>query len=122
MTGMRRRRRDERGTAAIELVGMVPILVLITILCVQAFLVAATFSSAQKAARDAARAATLGQDARSAADDALPGWASLKSVERYGCEGYCYRVEVRVPLVVPGLVNDRVTLEREAELPDPGGS
>lgn len=118
MTGPRRR--EERGSAGVELVGMVPLLVLVTILCVEAFLAASSYSAAQKAARDAARAVAMGLDGRAAAEASLPRWTTLVAAERYGCDGVCYRVELSVPLLVPGLVDDLITIERRAELPDTG--
>jgi Flp pilus assembly protein TadG len=113
------RRRSERGSAAIELVGMVPILVLVTILCVEAFMLAASYAAAEKAARDGARAASLGRDGHRAAAASLPGWARASQISEFPCDGICYRVRVRVPLIVHGLTNDRVTVTRTASMPDP---
>ncbi len=112
------RRRDQRGSAAVEFIGIVPVLVLVTILCIEAFLLTASFSAAEKAARDAARAASLGEDGAAAARASLPGWADVQSISEYGCEGICYEVRILVPLIVPGLTNERVTVTREAEMPD----
>jgi hypothetical protein len=97
---------------------MVPIMVMVVILCVEAFLLASAFSVAQKAARDAARAASMGMDGAAAAAASLPSWARMQSVARYSCDGVCYRVELRVPLVVPGLTHDSFTLSRSAEMPE----
>lgn len=114
-------RRGERGSMAIELVGMVPLLVLVTILCVQGFLAAATAGAAQKAARDGARADTLGRDGPAAARASLPGWVGdtrvyQGSAAKGSCGATCYRVEVEVPLVVPGLSTSLVTISRSAEM------
>jgi hypothetical protein len=115
--------RDE-GSTAVELVAVIPILVMVTILCVQGFLAAATASTAAKAARDAARAAMLGGPGAgyAAAQQTLPRWADLRSVSWGGaavpgCGGTCARVEVAVPLVVSGFSSGSVTLSRSAELP-----
>jgi hypothetical protein len=104
---------------------MIPMLVLVTILCVQGFLAAATASTAAKAARDAARAAMRdGMGAGyAAAQQTLPDWADLRSVTWGGaavpgCSGTCARVEVAVPLVVAGFSSGSVTLSRSAELPE----
>lgn len=113
------RRRDDRGSAAVEFIGIVPVLVLVTILCVEAFLLASSFSAAEKAARDAARAGSMGEDGSAAARASLPDWATVESIDRYGCDGVCYQVRIRVPLVVSGLTSDRVTVTREASMPDP---
>jgi hypothetical protein len=107
---------------AVELVAMVPLLVMVTILCVEGFLAAAAAGAAQKAARDAARADTLGRDGSSAAYASLPSWVRDARVQqggaaKPGCGGTCYRVEVEVPLVVPGFSTSMVTVARTAELP-----
>jgi hypothetical protein len=118
--------RRDRGSVAVELVAVIPILVVVTILCVQGFLAAATATSAAKAARDAARAAMRdGTGAGyAAAQRTLPDWADLRSVSWGGaavpgCGGTCARVEVAVPLVVAGFSTGSVTLSRSAELPRP---
>lgn len=116
------RRRADRGSMAVELVAVVPLLVLVTILCVEGFLAASAAGAAQKAARDGARAATLGQDGAAAALASLPGWVRSPRVTtgaaaEPGCAGTCFRVEVEVPLVVPGFSTGLVTVARSAELP-----
>ena len=119
---MSRRPRGERGSMAIELVAIVPVLVLVTILCIEGFLASAAAGAAQKAARDGARADSMGRDGVGAALDSLPGWVrnpkvSQGSAAKGGCAGICYRVEVEVPLVVPGFSTGVVTVARSAELP-----
>lgn len=117
-------RRRDYGSVAVELVAVIPILVVVTILCVQGFLAAATASTAAKAARDAARAAMrAGPGAGyAAAQQTLPRWAELRSISWGGaavpgCAGTCARVEVAVPLVVTGFSTGFVTVSRSAELP-----
>jgi hypothetical protein len=119
---MSRRPRGERGSMAIELVAIVPVLVLVTILCIEGFLASAAAGAAQKAARDGARADGMGRDGVGAALDSLPDWVrnpkvSQGSAAKDGCAGICYRVEVEVPLVVPGFSTGVVTVVRSAELP-----
>ena len=85
------------------------------------FLAAAAAGAAQKAARDGARADVLGRDGAAAAQASLPDSVSAASVRTGGaakasCGGVCYRVEVEVPLVVPGFSTGVVTLSRTAEM------
>ena len=58
---IRRLRHEERGVLDIELIGFVPILVLVTMFLVQGFLAVSTVTSVSAAARDGARAAMLGR-------------------------------------------------------------
>jgi pilus assembly protein CpaE len=114
--------RLDRGSMAVELVAVVPLLVMVTILCVEGFLAASAAAAAQKAARDAARAESLGRDGYAAAAASLPSWIAEESITRGGaakpgCSGVCYRVSAGVPLVVPGFSNAVVTVSRTAELP-----
>jgi TadE-like protein len=117
MTG----RRNERGSMAIEMVAMVPLLVLVTIVCVQGFLAVATAGAAQKAARDAARADLLGNSGAVAARASLPGWVGdvrvySGSAAKASCAATCYRVDVDVPLGVPGFSISLFTISRTAEM------
>lgn len=119
---MTRRPAGDRGSMAIELVAIVPLLVLVTILCVEGFLAVAAAGAAEKAARDGARADTMGRDGVSAALASLPGWVRDPQVQqgsaaKPGCAGTCYRVKVEVPLVVPGFSSGVVSVARSAELP-----
>jgi TadE-like protein len=115
------RRGGERGSMAIELVGMLPLLIIVTILCIQVFLAAATAGAAQKAARDGARSDSLGRNGPAAARDSLPRWVGDSriyqgSAAKRSCGATCYRVEVEVPLVVPGFSTSLVTISRTAEM------
>ena len=71
---IRRLRHEERGVLDIELIGFVPILVLVTMFLVQGFLAVSTVTSVSAAARDGARAAMLGRSPEQAAHEALPDW------------------------------------------------
>ena len=71
-------RHEERGVLDIELIGFVPILVLVTMFLVQGFLAVYTVTSVSAAARDGARAAMLGRSPEQAAHEALPDWVRLE--------------------------------------------
>ena len=74
-----RLRHDEQGVLDIELIGFVPILVLVTMFLVQGFLAVSTVTSVSAAARDGARAAMLGRSPEQAAHKALPACVRLES-------------------------------------------
>lgn len=113
------RRRDERGSLAVELVAVVPVLLLVTLLLVQGFGAVSALESTQRAARDAARAAALGEDPRRAALADLPGTVELRELSTTGpCGDVCARVVVEVPLGIPGVVEvTRVRITRTAGMP-----
>lgn len=90
----------EEGTASVELIAAVPLLLLAIAVAAQLALAGGTLWAAEIAARAGARAALVGGDARAAARGALP------SALRAGAEveeSDPVAVRVRVPLLVPGL-------------------
>lgn len=105
------RRRTERGTVSIEVVALVPILVLVGMLTLQLGVAWWTGSQAQDAARQAARAQSLGDSPRDAAEGALPGALDVESISA-GEDSV--RIEVEVPRVsfLP-----TITVTRDAFIP-----
>lgn len=113
--------RGDRGTMGVELVAVVPLLVLVTIVCVQAFGIVSAMEATQRAARDGARAAAMGQDGVAAARRAVPDWVRVESVTvgAGGCGGdVCSDVVVTVPIGFPGIATvDLLTVHRTAAMP-----
>ena len=104
---MRRRpllRRDERGAVSVDLVGLLPIFLLAIALVAQSVAVVSAIDATNQAARDAARAQSLGQSAHAAARDALPDWVRLNGVAHHGCSDVCIEVEAGVPVGWPGFM------------------
>jgi pilus assembly protein CpaE len=94
--------RSTRGQAAVELVGILPLLVLVGLLCWQAVIAGQAVWLSGAAARAAARASALDQDAQAAARRVLPGaLADGVSVEDAGAGDV--RVRVEIPAVVGGI-------------------
>jgi ABC-type amino acid transport system permease subunit len=110
------RRRGQRGSASVELLGLLPILMLLLLTGIQLFLAAFTAASAADAARAGARAASKGRpDATLVAMRALsPG---LRDRAIAVPQGERFVVTVRVPIVLPPLTSDRLTLTRSATMP-----
>ena len=115
---IRRLRHEERGVLDIELIGFVPILVLVTMFLVQGFLAVSTVTSVSAAARDGARAAMLGRSPEQAAHQALPDWVRLESVSDSCGPGHCVQVTARVPIGIPSITSERVTVTRTAYFPE----
>ena len=110
---MTRRRRDEGGLAALEAVALLPWLLVITLAALQLAAAVWTATSADLAVRQAARADSLGRDARLAAERALPAGLSVKRLERFGPDSGV-RLVVGVPRVSP---LPRFDITRTVELP-----
>ena len=122
MTRALRRRLDDagardEGSTAIELVGIVFMLVVVTCLLVQGLVIAQAGAATQKAARDGARALALGRDANSATRAELPDWAQVERISSSGGESARVEVEIRVPIVLPGITSRSFTVTRNAEMP-----
>lgn len=112
------RRREEKGSLSVELAIAIPIIVLVTLFVVQGFLAVSVVSSAQTAARDGARAAmdrsTPVEDAVAAA---LPDWVVTENVSRRCAGENCVAVTVRMPVGIPWITNEDLTVTRSASFP-----
>jgi hypothetical protein len=100
MTGRRR----DRGQATIEMVGLLPMVLIIMVLVFQVMTMIYTAHAASQAARDGARAYSLGQSPESAARASLPGGVSYVSTTTFG-PGHGVRVTVNAPALL--FIRDR---------------
>ncbi|MEP6954849.1 MAG: hypothetical protein ABI950_12390 [Solirubrobacteraceae bacterium] len=91
----------ERGQASVELVAVLPLVVGVGLAAGQLLAAGAAREAAAGAAEAGAVALLQGRDARSAAGDALPGWARNRSA--VDVAGRRVRVRVRPRAVLPGL-------------------
>ncbi|MFI9489487.1 TadE/TadG family type IV pilus assembly protein [Promicromonospora sp. NPDC052451] len=108
----------ERGQAAVELVGLVFALVLVGLLAIQGITVAQTASIAQEAARNGARALSLGQDARAEVERSVPDGLDVREVRPVVDDGTArVRVTVSAPLGLAGMTVVDVALTRTAAFP-----
>ena len=105
----------ERGSASLELVGVLPFLLLAVAVAAQLGLAGASLWSAGIAARAGARASLVGRSAGPAARAALP--PGLREGSKVGASGGV-SVEVRVPRLLPGLPPVGVTAKTRL---GPGG-
>ena len=108
-------RARERGAAALEFVGVLPLLIFAMLVALQFGVAGWAVVSTGEAARAAARAATLGQDPNAAAQGALPGVLSGTVSGHAVAEGRRYSVTVKVPTLLPFDVG---SVTRTADLPD----
>jgi Flp pilus assembly protein TadG len=110
--------RSERGQSAVELMGLLWLLLTIALVIWQILLAAWTGEQAQNAARTASRVAGRGGDAEKAGVNAVPG--ALRKDMKVDPNGERVDVYVHVPIIVPGLVIDSkpFTVHRWAVLPN----
>jgi TadE-like protein len=108
-----RRCRPERGSASIEFVGFLPVLLVTGLLLIQGAVALYAVTAAATSARHAARAYSLGEDPAGAAQAALPSWLTAQTQTLPG-PGHGVRVGVDVPDIVPAM---DIRVEREAVMP-----
>jgi hypothetical protein len=107
--------REQRGQASVELVGMLWWMLLSALVVWQLMLAAWAVDQAANAARTASRVEGRGGDAAKAARNALSG--GLRDGMKVKLSGEEAKVSVRIPIVVPGLGDDRLRASRSATLP-----
>lgn len=137
-----RRWRDDRGTAVIESLGMLPYLALAALAGWQLLLAVASVGAVEQAARTGGRVAAAGGDGAAAALEALPSFLSAgdaragqqgtdcaragtapaagseaPSPAACGRAGGTVRLTVRAPLVLPGVDTGALTITRSASFP-----
>lgn len=106
-----RRRRDE-GSASLELVGLIPVLVVLLGLLLWAGSFVFTVHAANQAVRDGARAMSLGQSAPVAIQRSLPGAVTVQNVSYLPAGG----VRLQVRTVDVGYL-PQMTVTRQAVMP-----
>jgi hypothetical protein len=114
---MRQRLLDESGQASAELMGMIWWLLLVTVIVWQVALSAWTYTEVSNAARTASRVQGRGGDPQKAARNALAS-PLQKRIEVNRIDGDKATVAVRIPLLIPGLIDSKkLQAKRTAELP-----
>ena len=101
----------ERGSSTIEVIGMVPVVVVLLLCLVQVCFVGYALLATNQAARDGARALSLGSSASLAVERSLPGALDSTGVT---VRGEAVEVRVPVPQVRPF---PRFVVERTAVMP-----
>lgn len=107
-----RSRRGERGSTALEVAGMAPLVVFVIFLLIQAAMALYAITTAQTAVRQAARAYSQGDPSPIAVvNQSVPGWLEVGAgdVDLYG-PGHGVRATFDIPDVIP-FYDLRVTRE-----------
>lgn len=108
--GVRAGRSD--GQATVELVGMLPLAVLIALATAQVLAAGLARELAGNAAGAGAMAMLQGHDPRDAAREAVPGWSKRRIA--VAIDGRTVRVQVRPVAVIPGF-DDRLAATAVAD-------
>lgn len=118
MTHFRDRLRSRDGSALVETISMLPVLVLAAFVAIQLQLFVSTASDAENAARNASRAIRAGDDPYAAARNALSGGprASL-SPSDVRVNGERVTVRLEVPIVIQAFRPGMFDVTRSAQLP-----
>ena len=112
---LRRLIREERGQASTELMGMIWWLLLVAFVVWQLLLAAWAVDQAANAARTASRVEARDGNAEKAAHWAVSG--GLRDGLKVQVSGDTAKVSVRVPIIFPGIGDDRLRVTRSATLP-----
>jgi Flp pilus assembly protein TadG len=110
-----RRAGRERGSATVELVGLLPWLLLLALAVWEIMLVAYTATAAENAALTGSRAHGKGENGEEAAMQSLSSW--LRDGAIVDLDGDRATVTVEVPLIVPRVTVDDLSVTKSAELP-----
>lgn len=115
--GGRGRGERDRGQAAIEYLGFLPILIIVGMAVVQLGLIAYTAQQAGTAARAGARSASLQESAQGACAAAVSSWLAdgTDCPPSYGGDEVTVTATVQIPSIVPGWEFDPAT--RTATMP-----
>lgn len=95
----RRAARGEAGQASVEFVGVLPVVMLLVLLVWQVGLTLVSLALTGHVANEAARAAAVGDDVRTAVDD-VPAWFGRSMSVSEGTDSV--RVSTELPILVPG--------------------
>lgn len=111
--------RSERGQATVELVGLLPLLIAVTLGVAQLLAAGVARELADHAAEAGAMALLQDGDPRDAARDAVPGWA--RGGLDVAVRERAVEVALRPPIALPALADD-LTARATAHAAATGGS
>jgi hypothetical protein len=106
---------SQRGSASIEIVSILPLLLLGALFVWQLLMLGYTVTAAENAARTGSRTASTSGDAEGAALRSLSSW--LRDDADVDVAGTRTRVTIEVPILFPGLSSEDLTVSRSAEMP-----
>ncbi len=110
-----RRRRAEDGSAVVDFVITLPLLVLAAVLGVQVFLFFAAVTAAEHAALEGARAHSEGRNGRRVAYEAVMPLLREGTRVSDGCDSVTVRIAV--PVVATGRTSERWVADATAAIP-----
>lgn len=102
--------RREEGTASIEVVGLLPLLLIMGLITVQVVMATVAINATNQAVRDGARAQSLGHSVSDAVDRSLPGGFSAESLTVDGTGRVTLGVKVPRVAIFPEIVIRRTAV------------
>ena len=113
---MRRTRSgDQRGSASLEIIGMLPYLLMAALFAWQVLVAGYVAVNTQNAARNGSRVEGRGGDGRAAALEGLAPFLRANASARV--DGEETIVTVKIPIVLPQITSENFTITRSAILP-----
>lgn len=112
---MRRPGHDDRGTSTLEVAGIAPLVALLIVILIHAAVALYCVTTAQTAARQAARTYSQGGDPYSVAQRSIPSWINIGpgDVQTFG-PGHGVKVTLDIPDIIPYF---NLQVERKAVMP-----
>ena len=111
-----RARGRDAGQASLELLGMVPVMLMVMGVVFQLLTIGYSITQAENAARAGARAEARGDSASAAVTSATHTWLSPQTSGGGGADA-TVTVQVDVPLMFPGVPLNVTTITRTATFP-----
>ena len=110
-----RRRFNERGSASLETIGMLPYLLMAALLAWQVLVAGYIAVNTENAARNGSRVEGRGGNGRAAAIDSLAPF--VRDHATASVDGESATVTVEIPIVLPQITSENFAITRTATLP-----
>ncbi|MGH2749669.1 MAG: TadE/TadG family type IV pilus assembly protein [Actinomycetota bacterium] len=108
-------RRNQRGSASIETIGMLPYLLMAALFAWQVLVAGFIAVNAENAARNGSRVEGRGGDGSAAAIDSLAPF--VRDGATASVDGERATVRVEIPIVLPQITSENFAITRTATLP-----
>lgn len=116
--------RGDDGAMSAEFISILPIVMFVAAIGWQLLVVFGAGTATATAARNGSRSLSTAEDPHAVVERSLPGWLrddhEVRVIPIPGTERVRVEVEVKVPILFPGITADAFQVTRSAELPRVG--